>query len=122
MPTLDVSEILDDPAFRDGSLVCLRRTQMIGSDGIATETQQSLAFAGVVTVDRARQQSFTPDATRIDGAILVHTTFDLRVSDGGSGIADRVLWHGREYTVDDLDDYTDYGHRAAHCSLVPIHG
>ena len=115
MPFLDVSDILDDPIFRDDSLVLLRAMESVDADGIAQRAVGETEFSGVVTSESGRNLQRTPDATRSLGGILVHTK--TRLTEG-----DEVRWNGLIYTVRTVDDYSRYGvgFVAAICDLKTV--
>jgi hypothetical protein len=123
MPLLDVSDVLFDPDFAD-SLVCIRQTQTVGSDGIATNATQSVPFVGVVTADRGVELARLAAGSHVSGSILVHTVF--RLTNGGpNGVdSDHVVWNGSEYIVTSVNDYSTYGAGfvCASCDLLPLSG
>jgi len=120
---LDVSEVLSDPDFVDYDLVCKRQNQVIGANGRAVNTPESLPFSGVVTSYSGDLLERIEIGDRIKGSIMIHTTFVLRES--GPGIsADIVTWKGRDYTVKNVDDYSHFGAGfiGAMCELIPLEG
>lgn len=109
MPLLDVSDILLDPDFADLALTVTRNAQTIGDNGRATVSQRSQRFGGVVTQDAGTVFERFPDAARISGAILIHSTFKLRAA-GQEYDADIVTdATGAKYTVKAIRDYSRYG-------------
>lgn len=123
MPDLDVSDVLYDPEFADTTLVCIRRQQTVDAHGIAQESTQRLPFTGVVTSNAGDKLNVNADGTRIVGSITITTPFRLRMSGANVG-ADHVQWNGREYIVDNLNDYSTYGHGfvIANCNIAPVTG
>lgn len=122
MALLDVTGVLLDPAFAD-RLVCERNKQVVGDDGIAVNTAQTLKFSGVVTSDNGDILERIATGERIKGSITVHTRFIL--NDGSAGYtADVVQWRGRRYTVSSVNDYSHFGRGfiAASCDLIPLSG
>ncbi len=108
MPTLDVSDILLDPDFADDTLICVRNTQTVGSNGIAVDVPVSGTFTGVVVADKGAVANRTPDGAYVAGSILIYTPFALRVS-GADVDADIVEVGGKRYTVMNIGDYTRFG-------------
>jgi len=123
MALLDVSDVLTDPDFVDGGLVCYRREQIIGTNGMATNTETQFTFSAVVTSASGFELNREPDGEFIKGLITVHTKFALQ--DGAAGLtADEILWQGKRYTVEKIDNYTHFGRGfiAAVCALKPLAG
>lgn len=109
MPLLDVSDILLDPDFADLALTVTRSAQTIGDNGRAVVSQRAQRFGGVVTQDAGTVFERFPDAARITGSIIIHTTFKLRVA-GPDYDADIVTdADGQRYTVNAIKNYARYG-------------
>lgn len=123
MALLDVSDVLLDPDFMDAGLVCKRSTQLIGSDGRATNTVTTTSFTGVVTSDSGDLLERLSAGERKKGSITIHTQFALS-SGGPDQSADLVTWRGRDYTVSNVNDYGHFGRGfyAATCDLLPLAG
>lgn len=123
MPLLDVTDILFDPDFAD-TLTCIRQTQTVGDDGIASNATQTVSFVGVVTADSGKELARLAAGSHVSGSILVHTVF--RLTNGGpNGIdSDHVVWNGDEYIVTSINDYSTYGAGfiCASCDLLPLSG
>jgi hypothetical protein len=119
MPQLDVSEIFLDPDFVDSTLVCYRQLQVPDDDNFVANAQQTIPFAGIVTVDRSMQAKRMAAGQNINGAILIVTQFQL--TEGKPGYdADIVTYQGARYRVTLIDPYTAYGAGLvqAHCELM----
>lgn len=123
MALLDVSDILTDPDFMNTGLICERNVQTVGSNGMATNSTTSTAFAGVVTSDNGDLLERNPDGERVKGNMTIHTRFPL---DDGSAMnaADIVQWRGRRYTVTVVNDWSHFGRGfiVATCDLIPLSG
>lgn len=121
MALLDVSEVLDDPLFRDDTLVRRRTTQTVDDHGRAQPSYTNLPFSGVVTAAGGQELDRRPEGSVIHETILVHTKTELTTGSGNID-ADVVLWSGVEYTVTGVDDYSTYGvgFYAAVCKLRPL--
>lgn len=123
MALLDVSDVLTDPDFMDAGLVCYRRTQTVGNNGMATNTETQITFSAVVTSASGFELNREPDGEFVKGLIAVHTKFVLQ--DGATGLtADEILWKGKRYTVEKVDPYTHFGRGfvSAICALKPLAG
>lgn len=122
-PLLDVTEVLDCPAFKDSTLVCTRRSQSTDADGITTDQHEKINFSGVVTVDKALENTRLESGQQSQGAILVCTKFCLTAGDSVDD-ADVVTYRERDYRVSFVDDYERYGigFVQAHCELLPFDG
>lgn len=119
MPLLDVSQVLADPRFQDNTLVRIRNTQTVGSDGIASNSTASASFSGVVTQATGDQLIRTDGGSYISGSILVHSTFPLSAGAAGQD-ADVIAWRGRNYTVKDVADWSDYGRGFTCATCEPL--
>ncbi|WP_210339835.1 hypothetical protein [Bosea sp. ASV33] len=121
MPTLDVSEILDDPEFADTATVYRNAVTVDPVTGRTTVTTTSTAILCVVTSDKGRNLQRNPQAALSEGSIIVHSTFTF--TEGGNGVdADELDWRGRKWTVVVVDDYSRYGagFTCATCRLLDL--
>lgn len=121
MPTLDVSEILDDPEFADTATVYRNAVTVDPVTGRTTVTTTSTAILCVVTSDKGRNLQRNPRAALSEGSIIVHSTFTF--TEGGNGVdADELDWNGRKWTVVVVDDYSRYGagFTCATCRLLDL--
>lgn len=121
MPTLDVSEILDDPEFADTATVYRNAVAVDPVTGRTTVTTTSTAILCVVTSDKGRNLQRNPQAALSEGSIIVHSTFTF--TEGGNGVdADELDWNGRKWTVVVVDDYSRYGagFTCAMCRLLDL--
>lgn len=122
MALLDVTEVLFDPDFAD-KITGTRVMQTVNGSGLATATTAALSFTGVVTQDDGDVMQRMPDGEMVAGSITIHTVF--RLSAGGvNENADIVTWQGRNYTVKQIADYSNFGAGfiAAQCELIPVTG
>lgn len=122
-PQLDVSSILLDITFWEGSLICLRQPQTVGTNGLAVNAQVPLPFGGVVTEVAGSDLRRGADGEMITGSILICTRF--RLVDGKSGLtADIIVRNTRQYTVANVLNYSRYGRGfiEATCDLLPLAG
>lgn len=117
MASIDVSDLMSDPDFAD-VLSVERNTLAVSQFGRGITTIQTYPFMGVVQAPNADVLQQLPDEERVRGSIQVYTTFRLySVTDSTS--PDVVVWKGRHYVVQQIDDWTNWGagHVSALCTL-----
>lgn len=122
MARLDVSEILSDPDFMDTGLILERITQTVGDDGMAVNATKKTKFSAVVLSGNSDLRRI-PAGERVDGKILVYTRQHLQ--EGQAGLtADIIQWRGRRYTVEQTNDYQNFGRgfTEAVCQIIPFSG
>ncbi len=123
MPFLDVSDLMVDPDFWEGGLICARSSQVIGANGLAVDTPLYVTFGGVVTQISGSELQRNAVGELITGSILICTRFRLR--DGKAGYtADVVQRDDRYYTVVNVLPYSKFGlgFIEATCDLKPLGG
>jgi galactose-6-phosphate isomerase len=123
MPLLNVSSVLDDPAFRDDTLICTRNAQAMAETGLAVNTPTTIPFSGVVTSGGGDKLIRMADGSRISGSITIYTRFPLSAGSPDFD-ADIVTWQGRQYTVTPVNDWLSYGDGfvSVDCDLIPFSG
>ena len=108
MPLLDVSDILDDPDFMD-TMTVTWATETVNDLGRSVVTPQTFPnVPAVITAATGDLLKYLPDGARIEGAITVHTRF-LLTSESETTAPDIIRWHGRDYVVTLLNDWSSYG-------------
>ena len=124
MALLDVTDVLTDPDFMDTTLVCVRSTQSVGSNGLSVNNTTSTPFSGVVTSNSGDILERIATGERVKGSITIHTKFLLTDGGGEEQAADTVQWKGRDYTVSNVNDYAHFGQGfiSAICDLKQISG
>lgn len=122
MAQLDVSDILTDSEFMDRFTV-VRNLQTINDKGRAVNTEDQTPARGVITANNGMQLNRQPDGSLVNGAITIHTRYRLTSGVDGRD-ADEVIWQGVRYIVDNVADYSHYGHGfvAASCTIKPVTG
>ncbi len=123
MPLLDVSDVLDDPMFRDDGLSVERTTRTVNDSGNGVDTTTVMPLSGVVTSAAGSLLMRVPEGERNGDWISIHTRF--RLIDGeGEFTADIVTWMGKRWTVYSTNDYSRYGSGfvQALCQLIPMSG
>jgi hypothetical protein len=106
MPTLDVSEAFD-PSFMDCFTV-VRRTEIIGQYGRPTTSEKRFEAIGVVVPSSPNDLERLPEIQYMNKAITIYTQCRLQGPSAGYQ-PDEVVWHGSQFMVRALDDYSGYG-------------
>lgn len=123
MARLDVSTVLQDPMFLDRGLICIRQSQTVDDNGIAVNTPTNLTFSAVVTNNSGDTLVRTPEGSRVEGDITIHTRFKLQ--DGRTGLdADQIKWQGNLYNIVNVADWSNFGRGflCATAELVTLSG
>jgi hypothetical protein len=109
--------------FQTRNLQCIRQTQTIGDDGIATNAPSSVTFSGVVTQNSGDTRQIRDDGSFVQGDITIHTRFRLIAGKGGKD-ADTIIYKGDKYAITDVADWSDYGRGfvCAQADLIPLSG
>lgn len=121
MALLDVTDVLLDPDFMD-SMTYLRNAQVVGTNGVASITAPVPApMYGVVTSRDGDSLKRGPDGEYNDDTITIHTMTRL-ISGEDDNTADIVIWKGKQYTVEHVNDYSHFGQGfvAADCQKKPL--
>lgn len=123
MPTLDVSEVLDDPLFQD-VFDWTVTTTTIGTNGRPVKTPVVYpATVGVVQMDKGRNRDLIAEGAAQVGSIEIHCR--ARISAGNANkLADHIDWDGNGYIVTHVDNYSRYGsgYICAYADLLPLGG
>jgi hypothetical protein len=106
MPTLDVSEAFD-PSFMDDFTV-VRRIQTINQNGRVVITPTESAVTGVVVAASPNDLQRLPELQYMNKTITIYTQYKLQGPAPGFQ-PDEILWHGSQYLVRAIDDYSGYG-------------
>ena len=123
MPLLDVSRafgILNLDAF-----TVLSSEMVVGSTGQPASSPLPPARAyGVVIPDKTSLKRLD-DGTRLESALEIYTRYPLtagwKTDDVTSKPADVVRWHGRQWVVAMVEDFSAFGAGYLHvaCDLLP---
>ncbi|KAA6459630.1 phage head-tail adapter protein [Acidobacteria bacterium AB60] len=112
MPLLNFTNVILSPMLSD-SFSVIRRQQTVGNNGRASYTSTTTAgVGGVVYPSNKNDLERFPNLQVTAKTITVITTFALR---GESEVAgtdfspDIVQWHGDNFLVAALEDYSAYG-------------
>jgi hypothetical protein len=107
MPTVDVTELFDDPDLASPLLI-IRRRQIMDNHGRAINVPTTTTAVGVIQPARPRTLAMLPDLSRTSGAVEVWCRFDLK--EGTQGTApDEVVWLGQTYTVANVQRWANEG-------------
>ena len=122
MALLDVTEVLEDDDFTDAFFL-MTKTQKVGVDGIARETESAQIFGGVCFPGSGNKLVRTPDGERVEADMSIVTKAALHDGRGAEPAA-TVEYMGQRYTVFYVDDYQNWGAGFvhAHCMLETIRG
>ena len=107
MPLLDVSDVLADPDFATVFDVLRNATATSQGKTVLTPTTFS-NIIGVVTPATSNELQRMPDTERMAGSITIRTVFRLTSGDA-ENTADIITWRGRQYTVESLQDWSEFG-------------
>jgi hypothetical protein len=125
MPTLDVSDVLASPEFQD-TFTVTQTAFVIGAGGTGASTITGPFPAFGVVIPGKSSLARNADGERIVAYIDIYTTYPLtnglKTDDVSSREADIVTWHGRQFTVMAIDDFTGFGAGWLHASadLIPL--
>jgi hypothetical protein len=109
--------------FVTKGLRCIRQTQSVDDEGIATNTPATTTFSGVITNDSGDVLARSGEGSKIQASITIHTRFQLRDGKDGQD-ADEVIYRGNRYTIVNVADWSDYGRGfvCASAELIPLSG
>lgn len=113
MPHIQVGDVVNDPDFAQ-SFTILRSNTKFVLGGIENETTQVQGF-GTVTVASVQDLDQVPEADRVKGAMMFHSTRPLFVThaDDVPGVSDILEWRGDKYRLVSVAPYVDWGYYRA---------
>ena len=119
MPLLDVSDVLLDPDFTD-AITVTTTWRVVGTNGRATDTTATPVSVIAVVIPASQRLILQSDGALRDGAIEIYTTYALsggvKTTDTASRQPDVVTWHGREYVVASVEDFSAFGEGFIHAT------
>jgi len=119
---LDVTDLLVDPEMVEyACLPVTRALATIGENGRTQLAFQTLEIVASVQPASGTQLQRLPDLERASGAVQVYTLTPL-IARAPGVTADVLRWHGADYTVETVSDYTAYGSGfvVAVCTLTSL--
>lgn len=118
MPLIDVVELLYDPDFAQDFTV-VRFVRTVSAQGLTVDSPGLFATYGVILPLSGAQLAMLPEAERTGSFITVITPFALYALTDTTA-PDQVQWHGRNYQVRSVNDWTDWGQgfTSAVCQLI----
>jgi hypothetical protein len=107
----DMSALVSDSLFTC-PIAVERRTGAYDNEGIWQDHSQNiLTIQASVQPATAEEMSHNAEGERIDGAIRIYTTTELRSSDNQlPGTADIVVYRGERWKVTTVWQWGDYGY------------
>jgi hypothetical protein len=106
MPTHDVSEAFD-PSFLD-TFTIIRRVQIISQFGRVRLVEKRFTGIGVVVASSPNDLQRVPEMQYMNKSITIYTQWKLQGPAPGMQ-PDEIIWHGSQFLVRSLDDYSGYG-------------
>lgn len=107
---INVQEIITDPDFCQTFTVS-RSSGDFGKGGWAESTPTTITMIGVVTVANEKDMQQVPEADRVMGAMMFHSTeaiYTTRAKDTPA-TSDKIQWRGEWYRVAKVWPLVDYG-------------
>jgi galactose-6-phosphate isomerase len=117
MPSLDVNDAFD-PSFLD-TIVVIRQYQTVNDKGRVIIQTKAMSTLAVVTAASPNDLAFVPEFQHQNKAISIYTPFRLQ-GVSPETVADTILWHNAEYSVNFLEDYSGYGRGFVHAVAVSV--
>lgn len=110
---IDLSSIVVDPRFAQTFTV--KRFSGAWNAGRWEQNSINITMTGTISIASAKQIEFIPEGARIGGEITIHTTVPLYNSRNGTdttegGTSDIIVWHGEDYKIYQVNEYSDYGY------------
>ncbi len=107
MPLLDVNDVITDPDFAQDFTV-VRFVRTVSAQGLTIDSPGLFATYGVILPLSGAQLAMLPEAERVGSYITVITPFKL-VALSATTAPDHVQWHGQDYLIRSVNDWTDWG-------------
>jgi hypothetical protein len=104
----ELQDVVNDPDLAEAWTI-LRNAGQFAAGGWQGTTS-SIPFWGVTTVDEATMIEMIPEADRVHGARLFISECRMNVtSEKESGTSDIIVWHGEQWRVRSVADYSNRG-------------
>jgi hypothetical protein len=108
---VDVSELMTDPELTEAFQI-IHRT---AGTGRAPAINSGTPTNAIGCVQPAKQQQLLmlPEGTRIDNVLrlFVATNVTVDTGNGISSVADLIVFRGKKWTVNVVNDWQDHGYR-----------
>jgi hypothetical protein len=120
---IDVSELTLDPDFASTFSV-VARAYSVGTNGRTSLVESTATATGCVQAGAGDSLDRLPEAVRLRDVIRVWTKTPLKLESPGQ-YADLVVWQGRRYVAQLIDDHGHWGEgfvRAVCVSEAPNNG
>lgn len=113
MPTLDLSDVANDPDFAQ-SYTVVRRSGRFALGRFTVTNTASLPFYGIIQPATDEDLDGIPEGDRISGAmsfISVQRMFNTNTEGIGtpSALSDTIMWRGQNYGVWKAGPWGDFG-------------
>ena len=117
MPTHHVDEAFD-PSFLDNFII-IRRRQRISEFGRVQLLEKRWTGIGVVVASSPNDLLRVPEMQYMNKAVTVYTQWRLQ-GPAPNIQPDEIIWHGSQYLVRSVDDYSGYGRGFLTCVCISI--
>ena len=112
MPTIDMSDALNEASFQD-TFTVIQRQQTVGSNGIGALVPTNFPnVSGAIYPSDQNDLERLPDYSLQMKAFTVFTQFALRgesEAEGEEFEPDILIWNGDSFLVRTIEDYSNYG-------------
>jgi hypothetical protein len=111
-PSLSFEDVLDSPEFTDTITVTVNQG-VIGTGGEDVVTPNFPETVTAIVVPGKSNLRRGDDGSRVTAYIEVFTAYPLsagyKTNDASYRDADVIRWHGRDFTVMSIEDYSAFG-------------
>ena len=118
---IDFSDIVADPDLAEPSAFTIIQTTRVLATGSAVDTKVVLGPFDAPVIPGASTLARESDGSKVAGTITVYSpiwiTDGFRINDFSHRLADVVTWHGDEYVVQSVSDWSRQGFWSAVCTL-----
>lgn len=126
MADMDFSAVLTSREFTD-TISILSQTNTIGTSGVSAPSTTSTNIMTAVVIPGRSNLRRLDDGSRIQANIDVYVrgtalTTGHRIDDASERVADVVTWHGRNFVVAAVEDFSAFGPGfvKASCDLINL--
>ena len=126
MADMDFSAVLTSREFLD-TITITSRTNVIGTNGVSVAGTPTVSTLRAVVIPGRSNLRRLDDGSRLTANIDVYVqgsalTTGHRVDDASERLADVVTWHGRNFVVAAVEDFSAFGpgFTKASCDLIQL--